>query len=236
MMIKKPDENCIMFFVKYPEKGRVKTRLSAELDENVTFELYKRFVVDMLSMLEEFEFNFRICFSPEDSHGKFTEWLGRRYCYIPQHGADLGQKMKNALLQAFRQDFSRAVIIGSDIPDLPGEIISKAFLSLRTHDAVIGPASDGGYYLIGFNCGKFVPEAFDGIQWSSDTVFRETLSKLDGAGIEACKLPEWRDVDTFADLKSMFLRSRHKEFSSSRTMSYIAGKPWLLQRLSQFQG
>lgn len=232
-MTDEPDRNCVLFFVKYPERGKVKTRLSAELDEDITVGLYKSFVLDLLSMLGSLGSQFRICFSPEDSQDSFTGWLGEKYCYMPQRGTDLGQKMKNALIQAFDQRFDRAVIIGSDSPDLQGELIDQAFLSLKTYDAVIGPSFDGGYYLIGFNSGTFLSTAFNGIQWSTGAVFRETICKLREAGIKTYELPEWRDIDTFADLKSMFLRNRNKGFSISKTMSYIAENRQLLQQLSR---
>ncbi len=228
-----PDENCVLFFVKYPERGKVKTRLSAELDEDITVGLYKSFVLDLLSMLGNLGSQFRICFSPEGSQDSLTRWLGSQYCYMPQRGVDLGQKMKNALIQAFDQGFDRVIIIGSDSPDLPGEFIDQAFLSLKTYDAAIGPSFDGGYYLIGFNSNTFLPTAFDGIQWSTGAVFRETICKLKEAGIKTYELPEWRDIDTFADLKSMFLRNHNNGFFTSKTMSYIAENRRIFQQLSR---
>jgi len=143
------DDGCILFFVKYPEKGRVKRRLSADLDEAITVELYKNFILDLLSTLEKFGVEFRICFYPHNSQEKFMEWLGTQYSYIPQIGKDLGQRMKNSFIQTFAEGFHRVIIIGSDSPDLPGALIKKGFLSLKTHHAVVGPSFDGGYYLIG---------------------------------------------------------------------------------------
>ncbi len=216
----KSGENCILFFVKYPEEGQVKTRLSAELNETIAVELYRSFVLDLLSMLEGPALPFRICFSPENSREKFIAWLGSKYSYMPQQGEDLGQRMKNALTQAYAQGFGRAIIIGSDSPDLPKKLIQKAFSSLEAHDAVIGPSYDGGYYLIGFRNDAFLPEAFHGIEWSTDTVFRETLEILKEAGLNVHELPEWQDIDTLADLKSMFRKNHNSEFRSSKTMSY----------------
>ncbi len=228
----KPDENCILFFVKYPEKGQVKTRLSAELNETIAVELYRSFVLDLLSMLEGLTLPFHICFSPENSREKFTAWLGSMYSYTPQRGEDLGQRMKNALTRTFAQGFGRAIIIGSDSPDLPKKLVREAFSSLETHDAVIGPSCDGGYYLIGFRNDAFLPEAFHGIQWSTDTVFKETLRSLKKAGLNVHELLEWQDIDTLTGLKGMFLRNHNKEFRSSITMSYIAGNVWLFHQLS----
>jgi len=230
----KSGKNCILFFVKYPEEGLVKTRLSAELNETIAVELYKNFVLDLLVMLEEIGLPFRICFSPDNSREKFIGWLGDKYTYMLQQGEDLGQRMRNALSQTFAQGFNRAIIIGSDSPDLPADLIHEAFASLDTHDAVIGPSVDGGYYLIGFKNDAFLPEAFAGIQWSTDTVFEETLKILEEAELSVYKLPEWRDIDTFADLRSMFLRSYNTNFRSSRTMSYISENVWLSRQLSDY--
>ena len=214
-------KNCLLFFVKYPQKGQVKTRLSAELDEDITVELYRNFILDLLSMLKRLEVQLQICFSPADSQKKFEEWLGTQYFYVPQQGDDLGQRMKNAFIHAFDQGFQRAVIIGSDSPDLPGGLINEAFLYLETHDAVIGPSIDGGYYLIGFSKAAFLPEAFEGIEWSTDLVLRKTLSILEKAELKSCQLPVWSDVDTLNDLKDLVRRNQNKNSRSLRTMSYI---------------
>ena len=227
----KSDKGCILFFVKYPEEGQVKTRLSAGLNEAVAAELYRNFVLDLLSMLEKLDFQFHIYLSPENSREKFIEWLGDQYSYVPQQGDDLGQRMKNALSQAFDQGFSRAIVIGSDMPDLPGELIDDAFLSLKTHDAVLGPTFDGGYYLIGFNSGTFLPEVFEEMEWSTDTVFANTISRLRNAGLRIHELPERRDIDVLADLKYLYLESGNNAFSRSRTMSYILNNSWLCTRL-----
>ena len=216
------DDGCILFFVKYPEKGRVKRRLSADLDEVITVELYKNFILDLLSTLEKFVVEFRICFYPHNSREKFMEWLGTQYSYIPQIGKDLGQRMKNSFIQTFAEGFQRVIIIGNDSPDLPGALIKEAFLSLKTHHAVIGPSFDGGYYLIGFKVSTFLSGVFEGINWSTDTVFQETLNVLEKAKYNIYILPKWRDVDTFTDLKDLFQRNRDTKFGSSKTISYLS--------------
>ena len=132
--------------------------------------------------------------------------------------------IKNGLVQSFAQGYDRAVIIGSDSPDLPGGLVSEAFSSLETSDAVVGPSPDGGYYLIGFRNGTFLPEAFDGIEWSTDTVFRKTIEVMDEQGLRVHVLPEWQDVDTLIDLVNLVRRNRDCEFRCSRTMSIIPGK------------
>ena len=91
------------------------------------------------------------------------------------------------------------------------------------HDAVIGPARDGGYYLVGFRNDTFFPGVFSGIAWSTGTVFRSTMQAFGKAGQRVHELPLWQDVDTIEDLKDLAARSRRSAFSSSRTMSFLAG-------------
>jgi len=220
-IVYKSDDRCVLLFAKFPEKGQVKRRLSAGLDEAITVELYKNFVLDLLSTLEVLEVEFWICFYPDNSQEKFMEWLGTQYSYIPQIGKDLGQRMKNSFIRAFAKGFRDVVVIGSDSPDLPSALIKEAFLSLETHDAVIGPSFDGGYYLIGFKVNTFLSEVFEGVNWGTGTVFQETLNIFGKARYNTHILPKWRDVDTFADLKDLFQRNRDTEFSSSKTISYL---------------
>lgn len=220
--VNKSDGECILFFVKYPEKGQVKKRLSAELDEEVIVELYKNFILDSLSTLGKCEVQFLVCFYPADSQNKFTDWLGTYYSYLPQQGSDLGQRMKNGFINTFDSNFHQVIIIGSDSPDLPGDFIKKAFLSLKTHDVVIGPSFDGGYYLIGFRYNTFLPEAFSGIDWGTNMVFGKTLDIFKKAGRKIHILPKWHDVDTYADLNDLIARNKDTEFHYSKTISYLS--------------
>jgi hypothetical protein len=98
-----------------------------------------------------------------------------------------------------------------------------AFVSLETMDSVIGPSLDGGYYLIGFRYDRFLPEAFQEIQWSTDTVFRQSLKTIEAAGQKVAVLPRWSDVDTLHDLHELMRRGMDSEFRSSRTISFLLG-------------
>jgi len=111
--------------------------------------------------------------------------------------------------------------MGSDSPDLPEEVIIEAREALEIHDAVIGPSLDGGYYLIGFKSNAFLPKAFEGITWSTDAVFRETMARLKEAVRDVFILPPWNDVDTFDDLIGLCKSIRNPNFSSSETMKYL---------------
>jgi len=220
------DNNCILFFLKYPTRGQVKTRLSAKLGSQTAIGLYKNFILDILSTLRKLNLPFKIFFYPGVAQEKLTEWLGQQYSYVPQCGKDLGERMKNAFLHTF-DNFSRIVIIGSDSPDLSQDFLRQAFRSLDTHDVVIGPASDGGYYLIGFSKKAFLPEAFDNISWSTDSVFEQTVNVLNQHRRKIYFLPQWYDVDTLDDLKSLLSRNRNTTFKKSKTYFYsTSNKLW----------
>ncbi len=164
---------------------------------------YKRFVLQMLATLNKGTFLFYICFHSGDDLNDLKNWLGGHYLYMRQIGENLGERMKNAFIEAFSMNFRRVVLIGSDIPGLPLEFIEEAFTSLEETDVVIGPSLDGGYYLIGFKDKKFCPAAFKGIPWSTERVFEETMKVLKREGLTVHTLQPQRDIDTIEDLKSL---------------------------------
>lgn len=221
------NKNCILFFVKYPAPGKVKTRLAKELGSATAVELYRNFTLDILDTLQNLNINFKIVFDPPDTRILFQKWLGKNYSYAPQIGQDLGQKMKNAFQQGFSEGFNKVVLIGSDSPDLPEVLLRSALSVLETHDVVIGPASDGGYYLIGFSQKAFLPEVFEGICWSSHSVSMQTINILKKYLRRPYLLPLWHDVDTLDDLKSLVARNKNTAFEASRTFRYLTANKLL---------
>ena len=196
------DDRCLLFFIKNPEKGNVKTRLASAMGDEKAVKLYKRFLLEMLSTLNRGTFLFYLCFYPDHSLKDLKRWLGDHYLYTPQYGENLGEKMKNGFVEAFAMSFKRVVLIGSDIPDLPLEFIEEAFTSLNEKDAVIGPSIDGGYYLIGFRDKSFSPQVFEGVPWGQETVFKKTMKLLEREGKTVHTLQPWRDIDTIKDLQN----------------------------------
>lgn len=182
--------------------------------------LYKNFMFDMLATLEQRDFPLYCCFYPEDALADITKILGVQYQYLPQRGNDLGARMAHCFHEAFSRGFDRVVLIGSDVPDLPGEIIDETFASLADVDSVIGPAVDGGYYLIGFNKGSFTPEIFRSIEWSTETVLQKTLDILKRQRRRVYLLPQWRDIDTLEDLRQFFERNKATSICP-RTIAYL---------------
>ncbi len=214
-------DSIVLLFIKAPQKGLVKSRLAAAIGPDAALELYKSFVLDVVEMLQDAGYPFRICFYPVAAQGAVSDWLGPRHQYAPQEGDDLGERMKNAFQRIFSEGYRRAVLIGSDIPDLAKAVLQESFASLEKNDLVLGPAADGGYYLMGFNKDSFLPELFHGIEWSSPTVFRDTVDIARAAKRSLHLAPEWNDVDSVQDLRKLFKRNESTGFTGSRTMTYL---------------
>ncbi|MDR3042782.1 MAG: TIGR04282 family arsenosugar biosynthesis glycosyltransferase [Desulfovibrio sp.] len=230
-------DTCVLFFVKYPEPGAVKTRLASVMGAEAAAAMYRHFVQDMLAELVQVKADLRICCdagkpdvsnSPDapnspgaqDALATYKAWLGPQHAYQPQLGADLGARMCTALADAYAAGYERVVVLGSDIPDFPHELAQKALDDLDLHDAVIGPAFDGGYYLIGFRRDRFLPGVFDGVEWSGASVYAATMERLEAARLDVVRLPEWNDVDTMWDLNVLYRTNRNSSFRKSS--SYAA--------------
>lgn len=199
------EKNAVITFIKSPEKGRVKTRLAKGVGGKAALALYQCFVMDVLDMVRSTVWALRVYYHPEKSCRRIRSWLGKALDLFPQAGTTLGDKMKNALAETFAAGYERAVLIGSDLPDLPPDIIDTAFNELNSRDAVIGPSPDGGYYLIGFTAKGFVPRIFNDIPWGTNRVFDLTLNNFSDQGVLPFCLPVWRDVDTKEDLQFLGL-------------------------------
>nr|WP_320192383.1 TIGR04282 family arsenosugar biosynthesis glycosyltransferase [uncultured Desulfobacter sp.] len=193
-------DNAVIVFIKAPEKGRVKTRLAKGVGETAALELYRCFVMDVLDMVRSAPWALRVYFYPDNAFDRIRSWLGNDFDLFPQKGATLGDKMENALAGTLTAGYERAVLIGSDLPDLPSAIVEKAFNGLEQCSAAIGPARDGGYYLIGFTAKGFIPQIFHCIPWGTNQVFDLTLNKFKDHQISNYTLPVWHDIDTREDL------------------------------------
>lgn len=222
--------NCILFFIKYPEPGRVKTRLADVIGTKAALGLYRCFIKDLLITVKNVRADIRFCYTPADALKKFKNLLGNNYYYFPQPDDTLGQRMLESFKDAFSGNYKKAVVIGSDSPDLGSEMINNAFDLLNDNQAVIGPAADGGYYLLGFNRKDFLPDIFKNIDWSTDKVFPDTMKIFKKNGYIVSKLPRWHDIDTFNDLKELYKRNLKKQFSGSETFLFIEKNIPLIRR------
>jgi rSAM/selenodomain-associated transferase 1 len=224
-MLKNDHDELILFFIKYPEPGSVKTRLALSIGEETAAELYKNFILDTLAKLSFSGLPFIVCYSPEEKEKDIRQWLGTINRYQSQNGEDLGERMKLAFIHVFTEGYNRAILIGSDFPDLPTLFLHEALESLENHPSVVGPAADGGYYLIGFRREAFLPTVFEGIPWGTERVLGETLSIFKNHGQNFHILPPWNDVDSLDDLKELMNRSQATGFSDSKTMAFLSVLP-----------
>ena len=130
--------------------------------------------------------------------------------------------MKVALNRAFDEGYRQVILIGSDFPDLPSSFLREAVDALDTHDAVMGPAKDGGYYLIGFRDESFLPRIFEDMAWGTKVVLDQTLSELKDNNRRVYILPVWNDIDTVEDLRELIKRAKSTDFLNSGTMSCLS--------------
>ncbi len=216
---------CILLFVKSPAHGPVKSRLAQTVGAEMATALYRNFVLDMLATLSDViaagRSALRVCFFPPAAGGEIRDWLGNAYALMPQEGNDLGGRMKNAFLTCFAAGYRRVIVLGSDTPDLTSDAIAEGLDCLNRYGAVIGPARDGGYYLLGFQAEAFSAAIFSGMPWSTSQVFDLTMEAFRRVETDVCILPPWRDIDTFADLQALREGSSKGRFSRSRTGRYL---------------
>jgi uncharacterized protein len=216
------DEDRLIVFVKAPVAGKVKTRLAGRVGTEVALTLYRCFVADILATVRRIGHHPLVFFHPPHERKAVAEWLGDGLVYVPQEGNDLGERMAAAFRRAF-VSCSRALLVGSDCPDLPGSLLTEAFECLKTYDAVLGPAVDGGYYLIGFTKTGFLEAAFDGIEWGTPSVFEATATILRRYRVSVHVLPLWNDIDEYDDLKVLYDRQRDVPRGAPATMGFLKG-------------
>ncbi|MBT8379420.1 MAG: TIGR04282 family arsenosugar biosynthesis glycosyltransferase [Ignavibacteria bacterium] len=195
------NECAIIIFAKFPDKGFVKTRLAKDLGEEFATEFYRVCAEHIFSEVLKINSNtlkpFIFCVGEKEVK-KVYEWAKKKFIVRPQIDSDLGRRMSVSFKKCFSEGYTKAIIIGTDIPDISTEIIEKAFSTLNNYDCVLGPSSDGGYYLLGMN--NFYPEIFEGIEWSTSTVTQKTLEKINSLNLQSKLLNELIDVDTKKDL------------------------------------
>ena len=190
--------SAILVFVRAPEAGRVKTRLAATLGAEGALRVYRRLAEHTIREARAAGAELRIHFTPPDRKAEVRAWLGDGPLYLPQSAGDLGARMEAAFRAAFAAGAERVVIIGSDLPDLSAALLRRALDALHTHPAVLGPARDGGYYLLGMR--TMIPGIFTDIPWSTHEVLALTLARMRAAAIVPALLEPLSDVDEADDL------------------------------------
>lgn len=183
--------NTLLIFIKNPEKGKVKTRIAQTAGEERALQIYLELLRHTREVALEADAR-RILFYSDFIPDK-DDWPSQDFQKMVQHGTDLGERMSNAFLLGLIRPDDKAVIIGSDCASLTAEIIEEAFAKLEEYSFVVGPATDGGYYLLGMQ--HHTPEIFQEIEWSTEEVLSATLHKIKALGKTYFLLPELSDID-----------------------------------------
>ena len=199
--------NVLIVFVKEPRPGTVKTRLLPALDPESAAELYRALAEEEIHQTAPRggEYTRLFFYAPPSSPEAMSEWLPGE-TLLAQQGADLGARMAAAFEEAFRRGARRAAVIGTDVPWLTRGRVAEAFGALDEHDAVLGPTTDGGYYLLALDRPR--PEVFRGIAWSTASVLASTVERAAGLGLRVQMLGELPDIDTIEDLRAHWPRLR----------------------------
>lgn len=188
-------ENLIIIFARNPKLGKVKTRLAKTIGDFAALETYKILMKHTANVVEKSNAE-KIVFYSEYIDNNDV-WAKIKCKKVKQSEGDLGEKMQTAFEYAFELGHKKIVIIGSDVYSLKTEHIDSAFTQLETHDVVIGPAHDGGYYLLGLNF--IIPELFEQKKWGTSSVLENTLANLNELNVTL--LEPLNDIDTYEDLK-----------------------------------
>ena len=192
--------NALVIFIKYPVAGAVKTRLGAQVGHDLAADLYRIFIEQTfeLSRNSSAELVY-VAYDPKVEFEKYHPLLPADFFHFPQNGDNLGHRMFNAFNLVFSQGARRVIILGSDSPTLPVKYLDDTFKSLNAVDLVLGPAEDGGYYLIGLK--QLHKALFENIEWSSTAVLKSTLAQARSLSISHSLLPNLYDVDELETLK-----------------------------------
>jgi uncharacterized protein len=211
-------------FAKQPATGAVKTRLAAATSAEWAAHVATAFLYDTVERLAGIAARRVLAFSPDDAQAYFASVVGNRFELMPQGTGDLGERMARFFSSQIAAGSVATVLLGTDSPTVPLDLVEQAFAALAQADLVLGPATDGGYYLIG--CGPRLPPIFDGIAWSSSSVLADTVARLTEPSWRVALLPPWYDVDTWDDWQMLCGHVAALERSGSepglpRTMALI---------------
>jgi rSAM/selenodomain-associated transferase 1 len=198
------NKDALIIFQKNAVLGKVKTRLGASIGDVKALEVYNWltfYTHEQVKGLKVDKFLFYSEFIPEHSSLDFPV-----YQFEIQSGNSLGNRMSKAFALLFEKGYKNVVIIGTDCPGLKTEDLYQAFLNLSQAGLVIGPAKDGGYYLIGMS--QFIPEVFENIPWSTAAVLDKTLERANALKIKYEFLRTLADIDTLEDLEMFLLQTK----------------------------
>lgn len=195
------NNSALIVFVKNPILGKVKTRLAKDVGDEQALAIYERLLEHTESVVRNTAVDKYVFYS--DKVDELDIWPADIYNKTLQVGSELGQRMLNAFDELFDDSYKKVVIIGSDCAEITPEIIEAAYVCLDKTDMVIGPANDGGYYLLGMN--KTHQELFEGVEWGASTVLATTMDIARTKGLSCSTLQQLSDVDELVDVPKSWL-------------------------------
>ena len=188
-------KNLILIFTRNPELGKCKTRLAKTIGDENALTIYKTLLQHTANVVEQVTCDKAVYYSVKVRDNDI--WDNTIYQKHQQYGTDLGYRMQNAFDKSFKAGYEKVLIVGSDLYDLKPQHIQDAFNKLDFYDVTIGPAEDGGYYLLGMK--TLLPNLFENKEWGTETVRKDTLNDLIEQSV--CLLEELNDIDLYEDLK-----------------------------------
>lgn len=207
-------KKAVVVMSKIPVPGQTKTRLQAKLLAEECAFFHRACLRDILQIVHSTGIPAYLYWAGE--YGKNGEFYAKHFCQRQQQGNNLGERMSN-IMEEVLAEHDAVIILGSDIPEVTREDLEEAFTMLLSSDIVLGPAADGGYYLLGLK--KPCPELFSHIPWGTSTVLRKTIEALNGKNLMCSFLEKKRDIDEWEDLV-MFVSGRHNKEKYRKLHSY----------------
>ncbi len=193
----KESNNLLLIFTRNPELGKCKTRLAAKVGDPSALEIYKFLLQHTVAITQNLKMDKQVYYS--NSIWEDDIWNPTTYQKKLQKGEDLGMRMMSAFHDGFHSGYEKIIIIGSDMYDLSQADLENAFDQLDKYDFVLGPAEDGGYYLLGMR--TLDTSLFKGKKWGQDSVLKDTLNNLEGKNYSL--LDTRNDVDHYEDIKDI---------------------------------
>ncbi len=188
-------KNLILIFTRNPKLGKCKTRLAKTIGNENALAVYKLLLQHTAKIVAQTPYDKAVYYSVKIR--KNDMWDDNSYQKYQQHGNDLGERMHNAFKESFQRGYKKVIIVGSDLYDLKASHINEAFEKLNTNDFVIGPAKDGGYYLLGMK--TLTKTIFENKEWGTETVRENTLKDLQNQSV--FQLETLNDIDVYDDIK-----------------------------------
>ena len=218
---------ALIVFAKAPAEGKVKTRLARSLGDDFATWFCKKCVANLLNEFQKLSYDIDVYFFSDKGRLQTNNLEKMNFIYRKQNGNDLGERMRNSFAEVLNGGSRKAIIIGTDIPDISCKIIEEAFNLLDESDIVLGPSIDGGYYLLGMKAqNNFL---FSGIDWGSKKVFTQTLYKLNAKRRIIKILKKLSDIDTKADLEYWLKNKVDSKLKTIVKSEYkkLKGKDWI---------